>query len=203
MSQQAGIRWKKWGGAAVLCAVLICWLGCSEEKNYKTLSFFFDGVPDPHARPTTHPLSPEELASMTPEARQAMASARSIHKPYADQNCTACHPQDIQSFAPAQDSLVCMNCHKPVLTEHQAMHGAVVGRACLWCHEPHESLNPSLLKTTAASMCTQCHERELLSQRVTSHQLAAGNCLDCHTGHGGERAPFLKKGIAGMTPRKE
>ena len=25
------------------------WLGCSVEKNYKILSFFFDGVPDPNA----------------------------------------------------------------------------------------------------------------------------------------------------------
>jgi len=199
--KKVGMSWRKWGSAGFLCTVLIFWLGCSEEKHYQTLSFFFDGVPDPHARAATRALTAEELATMSPADRSGL-TARSIHKPYAEQNCTACHPQDIQAFAPAVDSVVCMNCHKPVLTEHTVMHGAVVGKACLWCHEPHESLNPSLIKTTAQSMCIQCHDRELLSQRIIAHQLTVGNCLDCHFGHGGEKAPFLKPAAATMPLRK-
>ena len=35
-----------------ICALASCmaWAGCSIEKHYKTLSFFFDGVPNPEAK---------------------------------------------------------------------------------------------------------------------------------------------------------
>ena len=180
--------------AAGVCAAVVGWAGCSAERDYKTLSFFFDGVPDPHAKAATR-VSTDEIAEMSPEARKRLP-VRSIHKPYADEQCTACHAQTAQVFAVAQDSNMCMTCHKPVLDEYPVMHGPIVGKACLWCHEPHESASPNLLKTTGAALCAQCHERELLSRKTPGHLSESGSCLDCHTGHGGHKAPFLRASAA-------
>lgn len=174
-------------GAAALC----CWAGCSVERDYRTLSIFFDGVPDPHAKATTQ----NSITPGVPKPGQAAKSARvvaSTHKPFAEEKCTACHANPTQVFASALNADLCLKCHDKVMNEHPAMHGPIVGKACLWCHEPHDSSYPSLLKTTDASVCLQCHERATLSTRVEAHRATTGSCLDCHYGHGGDRPPFLR-----------
>jgi predicted CXXCH cytochrome family protein len=168
-----------------------CWVGCSEQRDYRTLSVFFDGVPDPNAK------AKSDASSTTgPTKRDAGGKTvrviASTHKPFADEKCTACHAQPTQVFASALDSNLCMKCHEKVLDAYPAMHGPVIGKACLWCHEPHESSSPSLLRTTAISLCIECHDRATLSTRVDAHKADAGSCLDCHSGHGGAKAPFLR-----------
>jgi predicted CXXCH cytochrome family protein len=175
----------------MICAAAFLWIGCSPEKHYKTLSIFFDGVPDPHAKTSAANGSASGISKLGSPMKQA-GSIVSIHKPFAEENCTACHAQATQIFASAMDASVCLNCHQKVLDAYPVMHGPVIGRACLWCHEPHESTSRSLLKTMAPSLCTQCHERESLTQRIDGHRLETVSCLDCHTGHGGHALPFLR-----------
>jgi predicted CXXCH cytochrome family protein len=176
-------------GAAALC----CWAGCSPERDYRTLSLFFDGVPDPHAKAATQN-SVTVGVSKSGQAGKSTRVIASVHKPFAEEKCTACHADPTQVFASALSSDLCMRCHGPVMAEHPAMHGPVVGKACLWCHEAHDSSFPSLLKATEASLCLQCHERATLSTKVEAHHATSGSCLDCHYGHGGDRPPFLRVG---------
>jgi predicted CXXCH cytochrome family protein len=181
----------KKGGAGAICAAALLWFGCSPEKNYETLRIFFDGVPDPHAKTLSqNPTAPGNNKLGSPN-RPAGVMA-SIHKPFAEENCTACHAQATQIFASAMDANVCLNCHQKVLDAYPVMHGPVIGRACLWCHQPHESTSPWLLKTQAATLCTQCHDRESLTQHSEGHRLESASCLDCHNGHGGHALPFLR-----------
>ena len=182
-------------GAAALC----CWTGCSVERDYRTLSLFFDGVPNPHAKATTQ----NSVTAFDSKPGQAGKAARVIaspHKPFAEEKCTACHADPTQVFASALNSELCMKCHASVLGEHPAMHGPVIGKACLWCHEPHDSPFASLLKTTDASLCIQCHERATLSTKVEAHPATTGSCLDCHYGHGGNHPPFLRAASATSRP---
>jgi predicted CXXCH cytochrome family protein len=185
----------------MICAAAFLWIGCSPEKHYKTLSIFFDGVPDPHAKTSAANGSNSGISQLGSPTRQAGLIV-STHKPFAEENCTACHAQATQIFASAMDATVCLNCHGKVMDAYPVMHGPVIGRACLWCHEPHESTSRSLLKTVAPSLCTQCHERESLTQRTDGHRLETASCLDCHTGHGGHALPFLRADATTTQPIK-
>lgn len=181
--------------AALLLLALI--LGCSAQKHYKTLSFFFDGVPDPNA---------DALATTRNVSRGGKQHTVYIHKPYAENNCNACHEGDRQAFftlAAAQGPKPerCLTCHADVPHKHAVMHGPVAVNACNWCHSPHQSLNPHLLKSTPNKVCMQCHGPTGLSPSLANHQDPKSNCLDCHSGHGGDRS-LLKPGwVAMQTPR--
>jgi predicted CXXCH cytochrome family protein len=178
--------WPRFAFAGGVAALLMLWAGCSvSDKNYKVLSVFFDGVPNPNA-----PLASAEESAGGKKGSGPRPVMLSQHKPVKDQQCTACHADPGQVAISALDSNLCMKCHEKVLAEYPAMHGPVVGRACLWCHEAHESQYPSLLRTTAATLCFQCHERELLSK--TEGHTANAICVDCHGGHGGARPPFMR-----------
>jgi predicted CXXCH cytochrome family protein len=182
----------RWGGAGVVAAAALVWAGCSPERDYKTLSIFFDGVPDPRAKGSARGGLSADAAKRGALAKQAGVMV-STHKPFAEENCTACHADPAaRVLASAADANACLNCHAKVMDAYAVMHGPVIGKACLWCHEPHESTSPWLLKTQAATLCTQCHERETLTQRTAGHRPDAAGCLDCHTGHGGHALPFLR-----------
>lgn len=167
-----------------LCALLAGWLGCSEERDYKTLSFFFDGVPDPK-------LKGKNPLTLNASGRSGGAMI-STHKPYVEQKCGECHPSQGLPTVALQNTDLCVKCHEKVMDQYPVMHGPVVGKACLWCHAPHESINKVLLRTTTSALCFQCHERELISTKTFGHQEGQGNCLDCHFGHGSDKLPFLK-----------
>lgn len=195
--------------AGVALAALLAlgfWAGCSVERDYQTLSIFFDGVPNPHAKATTQNAGSTADLTRPGAAAKAGKPVASTHKPFADEKCTACHTRPTEVFASALDSNLCIKCHEKVLDAYPAMHGAVVGRACLLCHEAHDSPYPSLLKTTAADLCTQCHEPGTFKSRVDGHNVAMTtnadvvSCLNCHTGHGGEKPPFLRPNVITIAP---
>jgi predicted CXXCH cytochrome family protein len=169
--------------AAVLALGVLMWLGCgTAQERYRVLSVFFDGVPNPNATTQESGL----VALSNPGAGSARPVLLSIHKPYVDKQCQACHEtaQGVVS-ASVLNNDSCVQCHEQVLTQYPKMHEAVTNKACLWCHEPHGSRFTKLLRTDAAALCTQCHDRGLLSTNTPEHQSAEGSCLACHTGHKG------------------
>ena len=199
-----------------LCMLLFCfvtgiWLGCSTPHDrYKTLSFFFDGVPNPEAQ--------KHFATADPDANVPVVYASSVilsrHKPYVDatgnrDKCGVCHRSasgDIMEFEEAFKA--CQNCHKKIGTEHARMHGPVAVAAipgsqptCKWCHTGHESREPALLKESAVKVCTQCHDTQLLSPKPPQH-LDGTSCVQCHYGHGGElqNSHFLKPQLSQPQP---
>src|SRR5437868_12147121 len=86
----ARFTYRRWRGSCLIAAALLCLLalfvGCSTEKRYKVLSFFFDGVPNPHAPAAS---AQGELDSQQPGA--AVRPIAYIHKPYGENKCNECH----------------------------------------------------------------------------------------------------------------
>ncbi len=169
-----------------------CWTGCSIEKNYEVLSFFFDGVPDPNARKSALPGAPEFIDLKA-------SPTYSAHKPFVEERCDDCHGGRFRLGR--KDSSVCLKCHEKVPSSEERMHGPVAAGACLWCHTPHESAYAKLLKDVPRTLCSECHEpAELDVERVPAHADKAQNCLECHFGHGGTQRFFLRPGSE-ISPR--
>jgi predicted CXXCH cytochrome family protein len=159
-------------------------LGCSIEKNYKVLSFFFDGVPDPNA-----PMKPTRPGGTVDIEQSPTYSA---HKPWKEERCEECHTRTLKMGS--RDSEVCLKCHAAKMTEHERMHGPVAVGACLWCHNPHNSAYPHLLKGPAREVCAQCHSASMLSaEKAPAHAQENRSCLECHHGHGGDQRFFLRE----------
>lgn len=178
-----------WLSGIILCLV---WSGCSIEKYYDTLTIFFDGVPNPEARARA-----EAAGGITADIRKSPTFT--VHRPFADDACNACHNESFQLSG--QDSGLCIKCHADRTTEFPRMHGPVVAVACLWCHAPHESAEAHLLKKPARQVCSQCHEPGMLSAaREPAHADTSRGCLDCHSGHGGVNQFFLRDGAHRPAP---
>ena len=194
------------GGSIVallaLLVVAVAFNGCSRGQRYRTLSFFFDGVPDPYAPPKIP--GQEDDAS-----QQGVGGAAKVfvvlHKPYRDNRCNECHTNTGGNFEDFQklESTICLKCHQKVQTEYPVMHGPVVVTECNICHVPHESSIPHLLRDTAPTVCVQCHQPELLSPNPKEHLMPNKSCLDCHSGHGGQKHGLLKAGLALNAGRPE
>lgn len=167
------------------------WCGCTVTKeNYATLSFFFDGVPDPSAK------------GGGPEGDALIAERVVVHKPFAEEKCEACHKTQ---YRPSRnDARACLECHDKLMDEHAWTHGAVAGGACLWCHSPHESVRKWLLRGPDRKLCAQCHAPAMLNDStVPAHADEKLSCLSCHFGHGGDSATMLRPGATATTPAPE
>jgi predicted CXXCH cytochrome family protein len=183
-------------GVCLLLAGALLWAGCgTPEQRYKTLSFFFDGVPDPveQARLAEALKSGGSLAGRSVNGQPVMIFT---HKPYEQQQCYQCHTGGPGAlFRPDVvdvTSSACLKCHQKVTTEFAVMHGPVAAVECLWCHTPHEADNKALLKEHSPGVCLQCHSRELLDPKPPQHMDADASCLDCHFGHGADRHGLLR-----------
>jgi predicted CXXCH cytochrome family protein len=179
-------RWGAWPVCVVILAVCACLLfACSIQKNYKTLSFFFDGVPDPNA--PANPTHPGGVPDIT------QSPTYTAHKPWKEERCEECHTRTLKMGS--RDSDLCLKCHAEKTTQYERMHGPVAVGACLWCHNPHNSAYAHLLKAPAREVCSQCHTQAMLSaESVPAHAQADRSCLECHDGHGGSERFFLLPG---------
>lgn len=171
--------------AVIACVVAAAiWQGCTVTKeNYATLSFYFDGVPDPNGKNAT-------IDKRTGEVREH--GTLSVHRPYEQEKCNECHI-GVDPLT-RNSSSVCLKCHEKVTTQHERMHGPVAAVACLWCHNPHESLHPNLLRDDPRKVCMQCHSQSTLEQTSqAAHADKTRQCLECHDGHGGPKPYMLIK----------
>ena len=193
----ARLTGRRWRGSCFVAAELFCLLvlfaGCSSERRYKVLSFFFDGVPNPNAPAAG---TQDEFAAQ--RAGGVAIPIAYTHKPYAENKCSACHENATGRFDDFQklESSICLRCHQDVTDKYPVMHGPVAAAECNLCHVPHESSIPKLLRDTAPAVCVQCHQSELLSPEPPEHLMADKSCLECHSGHGGAKHGLLKSGIA-------
>jgi len=170
-------------------------LGCSAQKNYKVLSFFFDGVPDPHAPPTV-------VAGQTTSngPMRYIKPRKYLHQPYAEKKCQACHTSDQKQLTSLAAPQLCLQCHANVVNQYSIMHAPVAAAQCLWCHNPHESDQEHLLKSDVADLCLQCHDRQLLSNDNFGHRSEQALCLNCHTGHGSNQPGLLRAQTPDVAP---
>jgi predicted CXXCH cytochrome family protein len=161
--------------------------GCDIEKHYDTLSFFFDGVPDPNA---VEPEAPADRRALT---GGQSPGARSSHLAYVERRCTDCHGAASRTPFRAGgfnqlDQRVCLECHEEETSGYPYVHGPVAIGECLLCHKPHDSPNLHLLVEPPATLCLGCHEMKA----EPPHDDLERSCLDCHHGHGGDHPYFLR-----------
>ena len=93
---------------AIFAILSMLSLGCSVRKNYKTLSFFFDGVPDPNA--PVHRVGRHRRARRRAPNGQPVTMKMYRHKPYAEGKCDACHAADKKHLVTVKAEL-CVKCH--------------------------------------------------------------------------------------------
>ena len=175
--------------------------GCSTPKNYKILSFFFDGVPLPKNDITTSTLNGEinsnsNIDSTQKKKSDALAAivpqlTEFVHKPFGDKDCNACHELGRKVILKMDVPDLCYSCHKKFDTLYTELHGPVAGGMCNSCHQPHNSKFQKLLITENNSdLCYNCHvEADILQNPVHKDKSA---CLKCHNPHGGKTNKFLK-----------
>jgi len=175
--------------------VILVWGGCSVEKNYELLSFFFDGVPEPP--------SPEMQALAEHVGRSRLTPGRvgSAHTAFLDRRCTECHGDQANfgftttGFAELGNE-ACPRCHDQVARPRAFLHGPVASGVCLDCHHAHSSIYPVLLRKRSPALCLNCHV--LASQGAPStpaHEDLGRDCLECHHGHGSEQQYLLRRRV--------
>jgi predicted CXXCH cytochrome family protein len=175
--------------AAALLLVAAVWAGCSIEKHYRILSFFFDGVPDPAL-----------IAAGRSELERVRAAGGTIytHEPYEKDQCDKCHRTPDGRMMTQITAVKCLDCHAEKEDEYRFLHGPVAVRACLWCHAPHESTSKHLLRLPANELCRQCHDATLSASATRranpAHADPDRSCLDCHSGHGSDQRFLLHAG---------
>jgi predicted CXXCH cytochrome family protein len=187
--------------AAVVLAGLVAaaWGGCSIERDYKILAFFFDGVP-----------TPEELRAQADAAGRrrpaGFVAPLSAHPAFVERRCDECHGAStnfgftVTGFSQL-DSGICFRCHEEQIASVPRLHGPVAAQDCLWCHDPHESRFTNLLVSASPTLCLGCHQFQMeRPPKPEFHSDLTRDCLECHHGHGGEGRYFLRSDWTDASP---
>jgi predicted CXXCH cytochrome family protein len=169
--------------AAVTLLLIALASGCVTESNYKVLSFFFDGVPDPSI--------PAEIRLSAREARMAsLSQARgSIHGPYGARMCDGCHNRSTNALIKPVEEL-CMICHD-IKLDKKWIHGPLVSGGCRVCHFPHSSPNEFLLVSDSKDFCFHCHSRDDFAKNP-AHEGVGSQCILCHDPHMSDNKNLLR-----------
>lgn len=110
------------------------------------------------------------------------------HKPFAEENCAACHvPHQgkVKGLLTKDVNSLCRDCHKISDKEYQASHSAagVDKLTCDTCHDPHASDGAGLISPTAHAPladgdCESCHTDPSKNGELTASPLEL--CTTCH-----------------------
>ncbi len=176
----------------IFLIALIAIIACSTQKNYKTLSFFFDGVPESVNDSlmveidTTINDSTQLLALLIPEIY--------YHDPFKSKDCAICHDQSAMGKLNETQPALCYQCHDDFNNNNKTLHGALEAGNCTECHNPHQSKEAKLLVKGGESLCFDCHDSEQAKENQFHNIAEETNCINCHNPHGGENQFVLQKG---------
>jgi len=178
--------WKWCCALAVLTVVII---GCASDTGDRLKRFFFE-IPDESVTESDsiRAQHPHDGATDAPSDKLILPEPRfaSIHAPFADHECSACHDMSAK-MAVAEDQIdSCGECHEDYFDEDLVMHEVVADGDCSLCHLPHRSEHRALLTQPLPDLCTDCHDMDDLDEET--HPVAkVNNCTACHSAHfGGE-----------------
>lgn len=200
-----------WRGATVVLLLAVP-TACSASR-YELLSFFFDGVPDPNApQPkVAAPVLPLVKRTVNPDAPPPVKLT--MHQPYAEQKCDACHrgagdksKQRAGAFAIGNLSQLvmpieqlCLSCHAPRPDAFQ--HAPALLGDCVRCHNPHSSKADHLLqKADVAALCAPCHTTETMPTREAHAAYGERSCAECHDPHSSSLRYLLRPAAATAAP---
>ncbi len=164
--------------------ILIILVSCSPETKYGVLSFFFDGVPDPHKTEKT-----KDSANVSKPEKELVAKnaikTLVMHPPYEEKACDGCHQMNNSYKLKSKQPDLCYTCHESFESKFKVVHGPVASGYCTECHSPHSSDFKKLLVSDNQKLCFKCHQQsDVLSNDVHSG-IGDTKCWDCHNPHGG------------------
>jgi predicted CXXCH cytochrome family protein len=179
---------------AIPVVLLLIYLsGCSTTNNYKTLSFFFDGVPDPKKKVLikSDSLTISDSAALA-QNTIGKVNQMVIHPPYQDRQCSSCHDQSTMGKLIKSPPDLCYQCHENFNDKYNVVHGPVEGGYCTQCHNPHISANKDLLLRNSQSLCLYCHDSKQVMETEAHLAINDADCTGCHNPHGGEDRNLLR-----------
>lgn len=183
-------------GAALAGVALLASSCSSPESRDKWLRFFFDGVPPPpgSTEPTEQPADPavQKTAALKPEATPVLLPG-SIHEPYAEHSCDACHESKFSQQLGGTMREVCFTCHDDFLSAKKFKHYPAKEGDCTECHNPHKSPNKHLLNRTGSDLCYECHDDMTKGAKYKHDPAAKGYCTECHNPHASDHRHLLTR----------
>jgi len=169
---------------------------CSSSSNYKTLSFFFDDVPNPSSQQQVKDSTKTDTESFKlRNIKSKKEIEKYIHKGYKKNECGNCHDVDHAYRLIERQPKLCYKCHANYKDKYKYLHGPVAAGYCTACHHPHQSSNEHILKIKIEQLCSHCHEPGDVSQNPSHKEVGNVNCVSCHNSHGGETFNMLKPRI--------
>ena len=179
-------------GALLAMIGLSIIFGCkTPEQRYRTLSFFFDGVPLPES------MRPADLAEADDLTLDAYGRIRLrppviewvVHEP----ECDECPSSKKTKYPYAEAPELCWDCHDPEDFEGRVQHGPFAAGACLQCHSPHKSRYEALLVSTPSELCANCHDTTTFAG-IERHLAEEGeDCIGCHNPHAAPEPYMLQE----------
>lgn len=180
------VRWVIYIIVLLICGIFF---SCSVNKNYKTLSLFFDGVPNPADTLISDSILDSQLSENADasEIDSTLQETNKIiyHGPYQYKECNSCHDLNSIGNMIIDEPELCYQCHTDYNELYPEIHGPVDGGFCTSCHNPHSSKEPALLVDRVNSLCLFCHKVEELSEFDMHRGGDDFLCTDCHNPHGG------------------
>jgi len=181
-------------GLFFIVLLLIYLSGCSSAHRYKTLSFFFDGVPNKSG--ISNNSSKDSLNSMDSSGIGQNSIHKSppklnLHSPYQANKCSLCHDQNTMGKLTQALPELCYQCHADFSSKYKVLHGPVAGGQCTMCHSPHSSVNDHLLIRTGQLLCLYCHDSKQVMKEEVHQEIGDANCTECHNPHGGKERYIL------------
>lgn len=169
---------------------------CSVSTKHQILTTFFDGVPDPNAKPKAivDSLKLDSLANLKNEKVKIDNEPKYIfHPPYKNRLCKDCHNLENSNQLIKSIPGLCYKCHENFSDKNPSLHGPVAMGDCQVCHSPHFAENKFLLKRTGRDLCLSCHESTYVYENKHHFATEEYQCLDCHNPHSGKDRFLLNK----------
>lgn len=176
----------------ILFAYLI--FSCAPAKNYKTLSLFFDGVPDPSKDSLIAKKDSAKSDSLnnTELITHNVKSEYVFHPPYKERTCEVCHDKSEMGKLNIQQQELCFTCHENFNTKYKYLHGPAASGNCTGCHSPHMAKFNKLLLREGQQLCLFCHDKKQVLKNEVHTDIKETNCTECHNPHGGDDKLILK-----------
>lgn len=173
-----------------MCIITVAALcGCDARTQYRLLSPFFDGVPNPDQTTSTAGGNNNAGSRAAVDKRDTRVNQYTEHGPYAAKLCEGCHQRGTNKLLLPIESL-CLYCHT-FQTEKKRVHGPIASGGCKVCHDPHSSPNRFLLVSESKEFCLYCHDKNEIATREV-HKDTAAECTTCHDAHGSDNEFLLK-----------
>jgi predicted CXXCH cytochrome family protein len=162
--------------------------------SYKTLSTFFDGVPNPNDTSLFASVnSPNQSLSDRINEINAIKAGPDLnyHMPYLDKACTACHDENLIGKFVKPEPDLCYQCHEDFRKTYAVLHVPVEMGECTSCHSPHMAEARKLLLRTGQQLCLGCHDEGDIRKQEPHGEIGNTDCIECHNPHGGSESYLL------------